>query len=69
MTIRLCTLNPTTSIAVARLEREIAEHEAAAVDESLIDATLALGPKERLRLNDRTARTITMLRQAITTAK
>ena len=33
------------------------------VDESLIDAMLALGPEERLRQNDRMLRTILLLRQ------
>jgi hypothetical protein len=35
------------------------------VDESLIDAMLALSPEDRLRHNDRTLRTIELLRQAI----
>ena len=37
--------------------------EPALVDESLIDATMALSPEERLRLNDRMVRTILLLRQ------
>ena len=37
--------------------------DSALVDESLIDATLALGPEERLRQNDRMLRTILLLRQ------
>ena len=34
------------------------------VDQSLIDAMLALSPEERLRHNDRMLRTIDLLRQA-----
>jgi len=37
--------------------------EAALVDESLIDAMMALSPEERLRLNDRMVRTVLLLRQ------
>jgi hypothetical protein len=37
--------------------------EPALVDESLIDAMMALSPEERLRLNDRMVRTILLLRQ------
>jgi hypothetical protein len=36
-----------------------------AVDESLIDAMLALSPEERLRHNDRMLRTIELLRQGL----
>jgi hypothetical protein len=35
------------------------------VDESLIDAMLALCPEERLRHNDRMIRTVAQLRQGI----
>lgn len=35
----------------------------ALVDESLIDAMMALSPEERLRQNDRMLRTILLLRQ------
>ena len=35
------------------------------VDESLIDAMLALSPEERLRQNDRMVRTILQLRQGL----
>jgi hypothetical protein len=38
--------------------------EPALVDESLIDAMMALSPEERLRLNDRMVRTILLLRQS-----
>ncbi len=38
------------------------------VDESLIDATLALSPEERLRQNDRMLRTIRLLREGVATA-
>ena len=37
--------------------------ESALVDESLIDAMLALSPEERLRQNDRMVRTVLLLRQ------
>jgi nitrous oxidase accessory protein NosD len=37
--------------------------DSALVDESLIDAMLALSPEERLRQNDRMVRTILLLRQ------
>ena len=37
--------------------------DSALVDESLIDAMMALGPEERLRQNDRMVRTILLLRQ------
>jgi hypothetical protein len=43
--------------------------EPALVDESLIDATMALSPEERLRLNDRMVRTILLLRQGWEDAK
>jgi hypothetical protein len=35
------------------------------VDESLIDAMLALSPEERLRQNDRMIRTVELLRQGL----
>jgi hypothetical protein len=35
----------------------------ALVDESLIDATVALSPEERLRQNDRMLRTVLLLQQ------
>lgn len=35
------------------------------VDESMIDAVLALSPEERLRHNDRMVRTILLLRQGL----
>ena len=38
---------------------------AALVDESLIDAMMALTPAERLKQNDRMVRTIAMVRQAV----
>jgi hypothetical protein len=38
------------------------------VDESLIDATLALSPEERLRQNDRMLRTIRLLRESVVAA-
>ena len=41
--------------------------ESAAVDESLIDAMLALSPEERLRWNDRMLRTIALVRQGMPT--
>ena len=37
--------------------------DAALVDESLIDATMALSPEERLRQNDRMIRTVLLLRE------
>jgi hypothetical protein len=37
----------------------------ALVDESLVDAMLALSPEERLRLNDRMIRTVTLLRHGL----
>ena len=43
--------------------------ESALVDESLIDAMLALNPEERLRQNDRMVRTVLLLRQGFETAK
>jgi hypothetical protein len=43
--------------------------EPALVDESLLDATMALSPEERLRLNDRMVRTILLLRQGWEDAK
>jgi hypothetical protein len=39
------------------------------VDESLIDATMALGPEERLRQNDRMIRTVLLLREGWAAAK
>ncbi len=42
------------------------EGQAPPVDESLIDAMLALSPEERLRQNDRMIRTILQLRQGLT---
>ena len=41
------------------------EAEAIPVDESLIDAMLALSPEERVRHNDRMLRTILRLRQGL----
>jgi len=38
-------------------------NESVLVDESLIDAMLALSPEERLRQNDRMVRTVLLLRQ------
>jgi hypothetical protein len=35
------------------------------VDESLIDAMMALSPEERLRQNDRMVRTVLLLREAL----
>lgn len=43
-------------------ELEAAPH---AVDESLLDAMLALSPEERLRQNDRMVRTLLLLRQGL----
>lgn len=43
--------------------------EPALVDESLINAMMALSPEERLRLNDRMVRTILLLRQGWEDAK
>ena len=43
--------------------------ESALVDESLIDAMLALNPEERLRQNDRMVRTVLLLRRGFETAK
>ena len=43
--------------------------DSALVDESLIDAMLALSPEERLRQNDRMVRTILLLRQGWEAAK
>ncbi len=43
--------------------------ESAWVDESLIDAMLALSPEERLRQNDRMVRTVLLLRQGWEAAK
>ncbi len=42
------------------------EDQALPVDESLIDAMLALSPEERLRQNDRMVRTILQLRHGLT---
>ncbi len=42
------------------------EDQAPPVDETLIDAMLALTPEERLRQNDRMIRTILQLRQGLT---
>jgi hypothetical protein len=42
------------------------EDQAFPVDESLIDAMLALSPEERLRQNDRMVHTILQLRQGLT---
>jgi hypothetical protein len=39
--------------------------EAVAVDESLIDAMLALSPEGRLRQNDRMVRTILLVKQGL----
>lgn len=39
------------------------------VDETLVDALLALSPEERLQLNDRTLRTIEELRHGFAAAK
>jgi hypothetical protein len=41
------------------------ERDTSLVDESLIDAMLALSPVERLRQNDRMVRTILLLRQGL----
>jgi hypothetical protein len=46
-----------------------AESESVLPDESLIDAMLALSPEERLRQNDRMARTVLLLRQGWEAAK
>ncbi len=46
-------------------ERENTQPEQPAVDESLIDAMLALTPEERLRHNDRMLRTIELLRRGL----
>jgi len=43
--------------------------DSAAVDESLIDATMALSPEERLRQNDRMMRTVLLLREGWAAAK
>jgi hypothetical protein len=43
--------------------------ESELVDESLIDAMLALSPEERLRQNDRMVRTVLLLRQGFEAAK
>jgi hypothetical protein len=43
--------------------------ESPLVDESLIDAMMALSPEERLRQNDRMVRTILLLRQGRETPK
>jgi hypothetical protein len=48
-------------------ERENVESAPSIVDESLISATLALSPEERLRQNDRMVRTILLLRQGLVT--
>lgn len=42
------------------------EDQESPVDESLIDAMLALSPEERLRQNDRMVRTILQLRHGLT---
>ncbi len=39
--------------------------QAPLVDDSLIDAMLALSPEERLRQNDRTIRSVLLLRQGL----
>jgi hypothetical protein len=39
--------------------------DSSVVDETLIDAMLALSPEERLRHNDRMVRTILLLRQGL----
>ena len=43
--------------------------ESTSVDESLIDAMLALSPEERLRQNDRMVRTVLLLRQGFEAVK
>ena len=45
--------------------RHNSDDDAVDVDESLIDAMLALSPEERLRQNDRMIRTIELLRQGL----
>jgi hypothetical protein len=46
-------------------ERDSGAASSTSVDESLIDAMMALSPEERLRQNDRMVRTIFLLRQGI----
>ena len=48
---------------------EIGRPDSAAVDESLIDSTMALSPEERLRQNDRMIRTVLLLREGWAAAK
>jgi hypothetical protein len=43
--------------------------DSAPVDESLIDATMALSPEERLRQNDRMIRAVLLLREGWAAAK
>ena len=54
---------------IAPMKRETSdvglERDTSLVDESLIDAMLALSPVERLRQNDRMVRTILLLRQGL----
>lgn len=47
-------------------ESDNSDDDAVQVDESIIDAMLALTPEERLRQNDRMIRTIELLRQGLT---
>jgi hypothetical protein len=48
---------------------EIGRTDSAAVDESLIDATMALSPEERLRQNDRMICIVLLLREGWAAAK
>ena len=45
-----------------------APDDASLVDESLLDAMLALSPIERLRQNDRMIRSVALLREAVSKA-
>jgi hypothetical protein len=49
----------------ARTQAENEQPQEVVADVSLVDATLALSPEERLRHNDRMLRTIELLRQAV----
>jgi hypothetical protein len=48
---------------------EIGRTDSAAVDERLIDATMALSPEERLRQNDRMICIVLLLREGWAAAK
>ena len=49
-------------------KKKQAPDDASLVDESLLDAMLALSPIERLRLNDRMIRSVALLREGVANA-